>query len=260
MVKSKLFCFPYAGGSAAVFSKWRKFLDPAIELCPIELAGRGRRIHVPLYKDDIELVEDVFRQIEPEIGRIPYVFFGHSMGSMIAYKLAQKIKKTALPGPLHVFFSGRRAPHVKRKEEKIYHLMNEEDFRREVLELGGTPEEFFQHPELLDLFLPMLKNDFKLAELEDHPGEIDPLNMRISVFLGKSDDLSPEQCNGWKLHSEQLCSIHYFEGGHFFLHEKMEEMLKMINMTLKCFYPDVFSREVIAINQPGEPSLLRPSL
>jgi len=255
MIKCKLFCFPYAGGSAAIYSKWKKFLDPAIELRPVELAGRGRLTHAPLYKDDRELVEDVFRKIEPDISQLPYVFFGHSMGSMIAYKLAQKIRRAGLPGPFHIFFSGRRAPHVKRKEEKIYHLMNDDDFRREVLELGGTPEEFFQHPELLDLFLPMLKNDFRLAELEEHPGEIDPLNIRISVFLGKSDDLTPEQCDGWKLHSKQLCSIHYFEGGHFFLQEKMEEMLELINMTLKNYYPDIFSKESYATRQPGEQSL-----
>lgn len=133
---------------------------------------------------------------------------------------------------MHVFFSGRSAPHVKRADEKKYHILEEEDFINEVINLGGTPPEFFDHPELLEVFLPLLKNDFKLAEADIHNGEIHPLDCNISVFLGKDEDLTTEQCDGWKKHTKKLCSIHYFEGGHFFLHEETEQIVRLINNTL----------------------------
>jgi hypothetical protein len=40
----KLFCFPYAGGSATIFNKWRSYfnVDSDIELVPLELSRRGK--------------------------------------------------------------------------------------------------------------------------------------------------------------------------------------------------------------------------
>jgi surfactin synthase thioesterase subunit len=49
MQKLKLFCVPYAGGSAKTFLGWKKWLDPGIELIPVELAGRGARVKDQFY-------------------------------------------------------------------------------------------------------------------------------------------------------------------------------------------------------------------
>jgi len=98
-------------------------------------------------------------------------------------------------------FSGRGAPHISRVDEKIFHLMDPGKFKEEVLDLGGMPPGFFDHPELLELFLPLLKNDFKIAEEAEFENTAAPLDQAITVFLGKDEDLTPEQCDGWKRHS-----------------------------------------------------------
>ncbi|MDW3194567.1 MAG: thioesterase domain-containing protein [Cytophagales bacterium] len=232
MNKLKLFCFPYAGGSAVIFKKWKQHLDPSIELRPIELAGRGKRIQEPLYNDIYEATDDIFHHIYEELIESPYAFFGHSMGAIIAHLLAHKINHTSLAEPMHLFFAGRGAPHVERQDEKKYHLMDNEDFKKEVINLGGTPPEFFNHPELLELFLPLLKNDFKIAETYEHQGEIQALSQNMTVFLGKEDDLTPEQCGEWEKHTTGTCSTHYFDGGHFFLHDETIAITDIINRTL----------------------------
>lgn len=231
-MKTRIFCFPYAGGSAVIFHKWRQYTDKRIELVPVELAGRGVRIEDALYKDIPDVVEDAFRIIKDRLQEGPYALFGHSMGAKIVYHLAKKIIANGLHEPEHLFFSGRKAPGVKSKKDKVYHLMAEDDFRREVLELGGTPPEFFEHRELLEVFLPLLKNDFRLSETEVLPDGTPPFNMDISVFLGKEEDLGPEQCVAWKQHTRGLCNIHYFEGGHFFLHQQPEILLKVMAANL----------------------------
>lgn len=228
MSKIKLFCFPYAGGSSVIFHRWKQYLDSGIELVPIELAGRGKRIHEPLYEDVQAMLDDVFERTKHDITHSSYALFGHSLGSTISYGLANRVRELCLPPPVHLFFSGRSAPHVKKKEEKIYHLMNEEEFKKEVMALGGTPAEFFVQPELMQLFLPMLRNDFKLAETELNR-EIHPFDESITVFMGKDDDLTAEECDGWKKHTRQVCTLHYFEGGHFFLHNELEKMVRIIN-------------------------------
>jgi len=231
-MKIKLFCFPYAGGSAVVYTKWKRLLEPFVELRPIELAGRGRRMNEPLYNNLDDVIEDVYHLIKHEITNAPYALFGHSMGALIAYELAQKIKDNGLPQPLHIFFSGRSAPHVRREDEKQYHLMEDDTFKKEVMELGGTPPEFFEHAELRNIFLPLLKKDFAIAETEITT-HIRPFDHDITILVGKDDDLTAEQCDGWKQHTKQICTIHYFEGGHFFLHNAMEQLTDLINKTLR---------------------------
>lgn len=232
MNKTKLFCFPYAGGSAYVYNRWKFHLDEGIELRPIEFAGRGARINEPLYKNLEELVEDVFQQIKPEISYNRYALFGHSLGALTCYQLIEKIKENGLPEPIHVFFSGRGVPHIPRTTKKDYHLMDYEEFKEEVIKLGGTPKEFFENSELTELFLPVLKNDFRMVDTFQFTGEVCRYNGNITVFLGKDDKETAEQYLGWKDYTTKTCQIIYFNGGHFFIHDEMENMARFMNQTL----------------------------
>ena len=232
MKKMKLFCIPYAGGSATIYNKWMGHLSPSIELNAIELAGRGSRMQEGLYPNISEAVEDIFKLISKDIHQVPYAIFGHSMGAMLSYKLVQRIRDAGYIEPVHIFLSGRGAPGIKRDDKKKYHLMNEQEFKEAIIKLGGTPPEFFEHPELMELFLPLLKNDFKLSESDDVHADLKPLDQNLTVFLGKDEDLTAEQCDSWKKQTNKLCNIHYFNGGHFFLHDETKQITKIINHVL----------------------------
>ena len=189
-------------------------------------------MHEALYNDMDDAVEDIFRIISTEIDDCPYAIFGHSMGGSIAYNVAQMIQRNDLPLPAHGFFSARKAPHLSRDYDKQCHLMSDDEFRAELIDLGGTPPEFFDHPELMQLFLPLLKNDFRITETERTDGPINPLDIDISVFFGKEDDFTGEECNGWRLHTRRECNIQFFEGGHFFLHNETGRIAGAINAVL----------------------------
>lgn len=219
---------PYAGGSSAIYNRWKESLSHNIELMPIELAGRGVRINEPLYNRRSDAVNDVFSLVEKHLTRDPYMIFGHSMGALMTFELAHKIKESGLPNPSHLFFSGASAPHL-RDERKKYHLLSPEEFEKEVLSLGGTPPEFFEHRELLEMFLPILRNDFKMAETELSNHIKDQLNVDFTVFQGKEDDLTQEQFSEWHQHTDQKFDIHYFEGGHFFLNDEVKSITNIIN-------------------------------
>lgn len=231
----KVFCFPYAGGSAAIFNKWKSCLgiNSGIELIPVELAGRGRRIQEPLYAGLQEAIEDLYQVVRDDIQNAPYAFFGHSLGGLLAYELAQKIKSLDVTQPLHLFFSGKSAPNIERNKTAKYHLMDSEEFKSKVIDLGGTPPEFFDHPELMELFLPLLRNDFKLAETNLTQRKLDPFECDISVFLGKEDyEISAEQADSWKVHTNGACVLHYFKGGHFFLNEQVAAIVGLMSDAL----------------------------
>ncbi len=233
MQKIKLFCLPYAGGSATFYSKWKKFLHDSIELYPVELAGRGRRSKEPFYESVNDAVDDIYRSIEGELDDTEFIFFGHSMGSVLVYELMYKIKELKNKVPAHAFFSGRYPPHIKRLD-KIFHKMPEEEFIDEIYKIGGMQKEFFEHRELLDVFVPIIKADYKIIEEYNHVSKSDRLNIDITVFNGTQDkDVIPDDLKEWHSITDRECDVIEFEGGHFFIFHKHQEIVDIINHKTK---------------------------
>lgn len=229
MKKIKLFCLPYAGGSSVIFNNWKSQLSSFIDVIPIELAGRGKRFTEPLYSYFDDAVNDIFNIIKDNL-EDPYAFFGHSMGCMLAYELCHKISEERLPSPLHVFFSGRQAPNIISDKEISYKLPRDE-FKQKIIELGGTPDELFENEELFDLFLPILKADFKIVEEYEYIKKR-KLDCNITILYGKEEHSNIIDITDWKKHTERNCSTFSFEGGHFFINDKIDEVLKVINNIL----------------------------
>ncbi len=232
MKKIKLLCLPYAGGSASMYMEWEKYLDPSIEVVPLELAGRGRRINQSLYSSVEEAVEDLLKMVDDEIDQGSYAIFGHSMGAMLAYELAVKIREKKWNEPLHLFFSGRGAPNVQPKDEKNYHLLEDEEFKLKLKEMGGTPPEFFKYPELVELFIPLLRNDFKISSTYFTKRNLMPFDCNFSIFIGKEEDISAQSAESWKEHTMGICSLYYLNGGHFFINKDTQALVKLVNREL----------------------------
>lgn len=228
----KLFCFPYGGGSATIYHDWKKYLSKNIELHPVELAARGSRMRDPNYDSIDEAADDVLKIIRNDLEIAPYAFFGHSLGSMIAFELAYKIRKEGLPYPIHIFFAGRGAPHMPWHEKKKYYKLQEDEFRKEVMALGGIPKEFLEVPEFMDMLFTLLRGDYKIAETYSFIEKDAPLDCGITLLNATNDEASREDIEAWKVHAGKECNVHYFEGGHFFLREETEKILDIINATL----------------------------
>ncbi|MFH4077473.1 thioesterase domain-containing protein, partial [Acinetobacter baumannii] len=78
--KIKLFCFHHAGGSSSAYYNWKDYLNKDIEIIPIELAGRGKRLKVPVYTSMEEAVLDIYDLMKPNLDGSPFAIFGHSVG------------------------------------------------------------------------------------------------------------------------------------------------------------------------------------
>jgi surfactin synthase thioesterase subunit len=228
---TRLFCVPYAGGSATIYKKWKPYLADSIELIPIELAGRGARMMDPLYSEVKDAVADIFEIIKHKIDT-PYAFFGHSMGALLVYELTRTIRENGLREPEHLFFSGRGVPNIRPIKDKNYHLLDDEEFKGRLLELGGTPKEFFEHPELMEVFLPLLRNDFRLASVSYEDREVVPFQCDITVLVGKDEEISASRLVHWKDHTTGQCTIEMFNGGHFFIHDEFQQVSSIINTKL----------------------------
>ncbi|WP_346961707.1 thioesterase domain-containing protein [Clostridium sp.] len=226
-----LFCLPYAGGSESIYYKWKRHLKLSIELEPIELKGRGRRFNETFYESLEEAVDDIFENIKDKIAEDDFAIYGHSMGSLLAYELYYKIGKLNVRKPKHIFFSGYKAPSFIKEKEDIYKLPDNE-FIKEVIDLGGTPEELVENEELLQLFIPILRSDFRILENYIYREKKDKIQCDISILNGKDDDITLEETLAWKNHGAKGFKVYNFEGNHFFINTNVESITNIINKTL----------------------------
>lgn len=226
-----LFCLPYAGGSEAAYYKWKKNLHPSIELIPIELKGRGKRFNEIFYESLEEAVDDIFENIKDKIINNDYAIYGHSMGSLLSYELYYKIEQMGMKKPKHIFFSGYRAPSIIRQKENIYTLPDY-DFMKTVMDLGGTPEELMKSQELLEIFIPIIRNDFKILETYKYKKRENKIECNVSVLNGKKDTIKLDEILAWKNHVSKEFKIYNFEGNHFFINTNVENITNIINVKL----------------------------
>ncbi|QAA33940.1 thioesterase II family protein [Clostridium manihotivorum] len=226
-----LFCLPYAGGSEAIYYRWKRHLNSSIKLVPIELKGRGKRFGEEFYESLEEAVEDIFENIKDQILQDEYAIYGHSMGSVLAYELYYKIRNEKLNTPKHMFFSGYQAPSIPRTKRQIYTLPDEE-FIKEVIKLGGTPQEVAENEELLRLFTPILRSDFKMLEKYIYKEMKEKIKCDISIFNGEKDYITKEEILAWKDHGGKGFKVYNFDGNHFFINDNVESITEIINNTL----------------------------
>jgi len=212
----RLFCFPYAGGGASAYRGWAASLPADVEVCPVQLPGRESRLREPAFVRPEPLVLALADVLQPLLD-LPYAFFGHSLGALIAFELARELRRRAQPLPVHLFVSARRAPQVPARERPI-HDLPEEEFLAELRKLKGTPEEVLQHAELMRLLGPVLRADFAVNETYAYvAGE--PLDLGISAFGGLGDEeVTREDLAQWSDHTRGPFRLRMLPGDHFFLH------------------------------------------
>jgi surfactin synthase thioesterase subunit len=160
------------------------------------------------------------------------IFFGHSMGAKIVYELEKILEKEG-KGAAQIILSGCRVPH-KKEPNPIYHLPDEQ-FKSELGRFDGTPKEILENKELLDFFLPMLRADFTMDETY-YTDDNSVLDCPITVFGGRSDkEANPEEIAAWGAYTREQFRYRIFEGGHFFIREKEEEVLLEVRKVISIF-------------------------
>ncbi|WP_171629066.1 thioesterase II family protein [Paenibacillus plantarum] len=226
MKRKRLFCIPYAGGLAGYYLRFNRLLDSSWVVCPIELAGRGSRTNDAFYSSMDDAVEDVYRQITDQINDEPYFIFGHSMGALIAYEVCLKLVKSTKKMPVHVFFSAKNPPYIS--ETTQYSKMSNQELLNELKKWGGTPSHFFDDPKLFEHFLPIIRSDLTMIDKGQLKDEI--IYIDITVMWGK-EDKDRRMMQGWENMTFKTCRFVEFEGGHFYINDKLKEVSEIINDT-----------------------------
>lgn len=226
----RMFCFPFAGGSSTIFHEWPTILTRNVEVCAIQLPGRGTRIMEEPYSNLKELTIKLADVLTPYLD-MPYILYGHSMGSMITFELTRELRRRGLKLPVKIIVSGRRGPQVPARTKSLHDLPDDE-FVEGLKNYNGTPAQVFESKELMELFLPILRADFTVNGTYEYYDE-EPFDIPLSVYGGTDDHLAnQEELNAWKEHTTKAFSLQMMEGNHFFIQGNRDEFLKLLNREL----------------------------
>lgn len=214
--RPRLVAFPYAGGGAAAVHQWLSPLGDIAELCAVQLPGReGRREETP-WRDMAHAVPALARALAPVMEGTPVVFFGHSMGALLAYEVARRFQETGVTLPRHLVLSGMAPPHVPHRVPPL-HQMDREEAIRTLAAMGGTPRIILEEPDLMDMMLPVIQADIALVRSRPRDGG-PPIARPILCLGGRDDPLAPpEDVSQWRRYGSSGVTERLFDGGHFFL-------------------------------------------
>ncbi len=221
----RLFCFPFAGGSALAYRDWHRHLPEQVEVVPVELPGRASRFREPLLRHVDPVVAAAGTGLAPLFDR-PFALFGHSMGALLVFELARWLRRQGMPAPVQVFASGRQAPHIP--EHKGLHTLPDAELLARLREFNGTPEEVLAHPELMQMLLPVLRADFEVNEsylCREEP----PLSSPLTALGGLADPEVPrDELEAWRRHTSAGFDLRMFPGDHFFLLNHPPDLMRVL--------------------------------
>jgi pyochelin biosynthetic protein PchC len=236
----QLVCLPHAGGGASGYRAWSALLPPAVELLVVQYPGREDRFAEPIPEDMATLAAGIADALAVALDR-PYVLFGHSMGSAVAYEVARELVERGHPAPRRLVASGRVAP--VRALGGDLHRGDDEALAAELRRLGGTDAEILADGELRRAVLGYVRGDYRIIETY-RPRPPAVLDCPITAFTGDADpELSPAEAARWATLGTGEADVAVFPGGHFYLgpHRAavVEALLRRIDPALTSVRPGI---------------------
>ncbi|XP_020737035.1 S-acyl fatty acid synthase thioesterase, medium chain [Odocoileus virginianus] len=212
----RLVCFPWGGGGSTFFAKWGQDIPNSVEVHAIRLAGRESRLDEPFASDMNQVVDEIACALLPIIQGEHFAFFGHSMGSYIAFFTALHLKEKYNLEPVHLFVSSISPPCAQLCFLKDDMCAGQIEFL--LKKMGGTPEDFVDDEELIQESVTKVLADLHILKdvIYDTHSKT-RLSCDITCFSGSED--IPVDMEAWKDVTSGNFDSFVLPGHHFYLLE-----------------------------------------
>ncbi|HEX8767644.1 MAG TPA: alpha/beta fold hydrolase, partial [Jatrophihabitans sp.] len=215
---------------ASFFQPWQEVLGDQLRIVALDLPGREKRFAEELCTSVPEAVEDLLPRAVAAAGqRRELALFGHCLGGVIAYELAERLADAGVT-VRQLLLSGAPAPTVPR-ERRATGLADQE-FLARLEELAGFTHPALADPDMVELLLPILRADQEMYETY-HRAAVEPRDLPITTLRGAGDSLiSAEDVAGWQLASTRPLRQLEFDGGHMYHSEEPAGVLQAMTEIL----------------------------
>ncbi len=236
----RLICFPHSGAGPSAFQPWRGRLPPDVLALAVQLPGRWERLGEPPIDRMDRLLDVLLPALAPAL-EPPFVFFGVSMGALVAHALTNALRRAGRPLPAHLFVAAYPAPHLPnpllRHRDVLRAALRDDTGDRQALHRLGLIPEALQTPDTMRLLIPALRADFELV-LNHEPRDEPPLPIPLTALGGVDDpEVSRDQLAAWLPHTAADFALRLLPGGHLFFRTHPETTLAALAPTLRLTAP-----------------------
>ncbi|WP_234426433.1 thioesterase II family protein [Streptomyces niger] len=185
----RLYCLPPAGCGPEYYEFWTQLVPPWVELCSIELPGRGRRSHQPSLTDPDQCAAHIAEALESATDPRPYALFGHSVGAFLAYIATCHLQRVLGRMPNLLAVSALPAPHLDAYTAALPSrlaagLDGLSDF------VGPIPENILNTPEAATACTAILADLLMLLHYRHHT--VPQLEVPLALYGGDHDPLTSQ--------------------------------------------------------------------
>ncbi|MBN6040836.1 thioesterase II family protein [Amycolatopsis sp. 195334CR] len=226
----RLVCLGAAGTGASQFGAWSEALPESIEVWPVLLPGRERRIREePLRRIDLiadELLAELVRLVEP--GGPPWAFLGHSFGALVAYETARRLLDSTDLAVEGLVACSMPAPHVQADRLPVA-TDDDAALLDWVRTSGGVDDVLLGDARFARWLAADLRAtlDCRRSYRLDRPVKLD---CPVLVASGADDpEVVPDDLDEWR-----YCTTATFERitvgrGHYFLRSHQDALLELVH-------------------------------
>lgn len=219
----KIYCFPHAGGGSGFINGMIKYAPSHIEIIGVQLAGRENRFQEPLNNEMDNVIHEVTEGIiqDNKVDSLPILLIGQCSGALLAYESALTLKNNKnLKG---LIICSRPSPNYVVDEVNIE--FSEDELLNHLKSLGGIDNTILNDPLMLELFLPIIKSDFKMVNgYSRSPDTL--LNIPIAAFNGDKDNtFDYNKLMDWKNYTSGRMYSKTIDGGHFLFESSPQDLL-----------------------------------
>jgi medium-chain acyl-[acyl-carrier-protein] hydrolase len=222
----RVICFSSAGGSAFQYRQWDHHASERSEFLGVQIPGHDERLREPLLRRADEIVEEIGPSLL-EFANRPFVLFGHSLGSLLAFEFARWARRQGAPAPRRLIVASRPSPQSPAEYEPV-HDLPEPDLIKILRHFGGTTDNILEDAQLMRSFIPIIRADLEANRTYSYRHE-PPFEFPITAIVGSSDPVTTRpEIMAWGAHTCGAFNLITMPGGHFFFRDGVAPLISIL--------------------------------
>jgi surfactin synthase thioesterase subunit len=233
-IEPRLYIFPHTGGSANFYVPFARAFNGGTKCVAVQYPGKRAGKDLSQYTSIPDLADRLYAMLEPAgASRSQVAFFGHSMGSLLAFEVARRFEQAGDPIAA-LFVSASAAPGMLRHRARLQG--SDLEMLSMVSDVTGANPEFLNNDQFAATLLPTLRG-LKAIASYDCPPEA-RLSSPIYGLMADNDELATtELMTPWALRTTSDFDLTTFPGDHFYINTNLPRLSHWVEERVfaRCF-------------------------